>query len=64
MFQRDVTIDRKLERQCKLADLKLGIISAHVPSNEIAAYEPIFPNLLRVIAMARPGAVIHVGAGA
>lgn len=55
-----VTIDRKLERQHDLVKLRLGFVIAHVPSNEIASYRPIFPALLRAAATVKPGQVVHV----
>ncbi|MGH9446212.1 MAG: hypothetical protein ACRD3O_10845 [Terriglobia bacterium] len=58
-----VTIDSKLERQNDLTRMKLAIVIAHVPSNEITAYESVFPALLEAVTSAKPGSVIHVGAG-
>jgi len=58
-----VTVDRKLERQHDLAKLRLGSVIAHVPSNEIVSYHPIFPALLSAAATVKPGEVIHVERG-
>lgn len=57
-----VTIDRKLERQHKLKELKLGIVIARVPSNKISSYRGIFAALLKAVAAVKPGEVIHVEA--
>lgn len=55
-----VTIDRRLERQYDLKRLRLGFVVAHVPSNEIASYQPIFEALLSAAASVKPGEVVHV----
>ena len=55
-----VTIDRKLERQHNLTELKLGFIIARVPSNEIGSYLPIFAALLEAAGKIKPGEVSHV----
>jgi hypothetical protein len=55
-----VTIDRRLERQHDLKRLWLGFVVAHVPSNEIASYQPIFDVLLSAAASVKPGEVVHV----
>jgi hypothetical protein len=55
-----VTIDRKLERQHNLKELKLGFVFARVPSNEIGSYRPIFVELQKAAESVEPGEVIHV----
>ncbi len=55
-----VTIDRKLPRQHDLGKLRLGVVMARVPSNEIGAYQPIFNALLKAAATVKPGEIIHV----
>lgn len=55
-----VTIDRKLEQQHSLKELRLGIVLAHVPSNEIGAYQPIFAALLKAAEAVQAGEVVHV----
>jgi hypothetical protein len=55
-----VTIDRKLEREHDLKRLRLGFVVAHVSSNEIASFRPIFGALLKAAVSVKPGEVIHV----
>jgi len=55
-----VTIDRKLERQHDLTKIRLKFVIAHVPTNEITSYLPIFPALLSAAANVRPGEVVHI----
>jgi hypothetical protein len=55
-----VTIDRKLERQHDLGRLRLGFVVAHVPTNEMASYRPIFDPLLSAAASVKPGELVHV----
>ena len=55
-----VTIDRKLEHQHNLKKLRFGIIIAHVPSNEIGSYQPIFAALRKAAEAVKAGEVIHV----
>ena len=55
-----VTIDRKLEHQQNLKKLNLGVLVAHVRSNEIRSYRPIFAALLRAAETVKPGELIHV----
>jgi len=55
-----VTIDRKLEQQHNLKEFRLGTVIAHVPSNEIRSYQPIFAALLKAAETVRAGDVIHV----
>lgn len=55
-----VTIDRKLEQEHNLQELRLGTVIAHVRSNEIRAYQPIFAALLKAVETVRAGDVIHV----
>ena len=55
-----VTIDCRLERQHDLTKLRLKFVIAHVPTNEITSYLPIFPALLSAAANVRLGEVVHV----
>ncbi len=55
-----VTIDRKLERQHDLKKLRMGVVVARIPSNEIVAYQPIFAALLKAATGVKAGEVIHV----
>jgi hypothetical protein len=55
-----VTIDRNLEHQQNLARLKLGIVVARVPSNELAYYLPLFEQLRMAAKSVQKGAVIYV----
>jgi hypothetical protein len=55
-----VTIDRKLERQHDLTKLRLKFVIAHVPTNEITSYLPIFPARLSAAANVSPGEVVHI----
>jgi predicted nuclease of predicted toxin-antitoxin system len=55
-----VTIDRKLERQHNLKELKLGFVLARVPNNKIESYRPIFAQLQRAAEDVKPGEVLHV----
>jgi hypothetical protein len=55
-----VTIDRKLEHQHNLKELKLGFVFARVPSNKIEAYRPIFADLQKAAENVKPGEVIRV----
>jgi hypothetical protein len=55
-----ITIDRKLEYQHNLKNMKLGFVLARVPNNEIGSYEPIFSELLEAAERVKPGEVIHV----
>jgi predicted nuclease of predicted toxin-antitoxin system len=59
-----ITIDRKLEHQHNLTELKLGIVIARVLSNEITAYLPILPSLLEAAESVKLVGVIHVRARA
>lgn len=58
-----VTIDRNLERHVNPAKLKLGIIIAHVASNEICSYQSIFTALLDAATNIRAGEILYVHAG-
>lgn len=58
-----VTIDRNLERHVDLESLKLRLIMAHVPSNEIRSYRPIFTALLEAATALKAGEILHVHAG-
>ena len=55
-----VTIDRKLERQHDLKKLRMGVVVARVPRNEIVAYRPIFAALLAAATRVKAGEIIHV----
>ena len=55
-----VTIDRKLEHQHNLRNLRVGILIAIVPNNEIRSYRPIFAELLKAAQAVNAGEVIHV----
>jgi hypothetical protein len=55
-----VTVDRRLEKQNKLSEFKLGFVIAHVPNNRSDAFEPIFKLLNEAAEKVRPGEVIHV----
>ena len=55
-----VTIDRNLERQHNLKKLKLGVVLARVPNNEIVSYKPIFAELLEAAERVNPGEVVRV----
>lgn len=55
-----VTIDRKMELQHNLKKLRLGILIARVPSNEISSYQPIFDELRKAAETIQPGQVIHI----
>lgn len=57
-----VTIDHKPERQHDLKKLKLGVVIAHVRSNELTSYQSMFPELLEAATTVRAGEVIHVRA--
>ena len=57
-----MTIDRRIELQQDLSKLKLGIVIARVPNNQISSYRPIFASLLNAAIMVDPGNVIHVSA--
>jgi len=59
-FDAFVTIDRKLERQHDLKKLRMGVVVARVPRNEIVAYRPIFAALLAVPTRVKAGEIIHV----
>ena len=55
-----VTVDRKLEHQHNLKEFRIGTVIAHVPSNEIRSYQPIFAALLKAVETVSAGDVIHV----
>jgi hypothetical protein len=55
-----VTIDRRLEKQHRLSEMKMGFVLALVPSNEIASYKPIFRSLFEAAVAVEPGQVIRV----
>jgi len=55
-----VTIDRKLERQHNLKELKMGFVLARVPNNKIDSYRPIFGQLLMAAEDVKPAEVLHV----
>ena len=55
-----VTIDRSLEHQQNLERFNLGFIIVRVRSNEIRAYEPLFPQLREAAENVRAGQVIHI----
>jgi hypothetical protein len=57
-----VTIDRKLERQHDLSNLRLGFVVARVVNNTLAAYLPVFVKLREAAERVRPGEVLHVAA--
>lgn len=57
-----VTIDRKLERQYNLSNLRLGFVIARVANNTLAAYLPVFVQLREAVERVRPGEVLHVAA--
>ncbi len=59
-FEAFLTIDRKLERQHNLKELRLGIVVARVRSNEIGSYQPIFAALLKAATAVKAGEVVHV----
>jgi hypothetical protein len=59
-FDAFVTIDQKLEHQRDLKKAKLGVIIAHVRSNELASHQSIFPALLEAASALKAGDVIHV----
>jgi hypothetical protein len=56
-----VTIDRKLESQHNLQNLKLGFVIARVPDNKLASYQPLFEELKAAAERAGAGDVIHIG---
>jgi hypothetical protein len=55
-----VTIDRNLEHQQNLAKFKIGFLVAHVPSNELRHYLPLFDRLKAAAESVRRGTVLHV----
>jgi len=55
-----VTIDRSLEREAQLSRSGFGTVIAHVSSNLLAAYQPIFDDLLRAAETVKPGETVHV----
>ena len=59
-FEVFVTIDRKLEHHVSSSTLKMGVIVAHVSSNEIRSYQPIFTALLQAAGRVKAGEVIHI----
>jgi predicted nuclease of predicted toxin-antitoxin system len=61
-FEVFVTIDRKLERQHDLSNLRLGFVVARVVNNTLAAYLPVFVQLREAAERVRSGEVLHVAA--
>ena len=55
-----VTIDRRLERQHDLENMRSGFVVARVRSNENRSYHPVFLDLLKAVEDVRPGEIIHV----
>jgi len=57
-----LTIDAGLEFQQNLSKLRLGVVVAHVPKNQLPYYRVIQKEMLAAIDKARPGGIIHVRA--
>jgi hypothetical protein len=57
-----VTIDRKLERQHDLSNIRLGFVIARVANNTLASYPPVFVQLREAVELVRPGEVLYVSA--
>ena len=57
-----LTIDRGLEYQQNLSKLRMGVVVAHVPKNQLDQYSALLKELVNAIETAQPGRVI-VGVG-
>ncbi len=55
-----VTVDRKLETENDLKKFRLGFVVAHVPTNRLDSFEPIFGDMKLAAENVRPREVIHV----
>ena len=55
-----VTIDRSIEREAQLSRIGFGVVIAHVSSNRLVAYQPVFEDLLRAVETVKPGELVHV----
>jgi hypothetical protein len=55
-----VTIDRKIEREHNLTNMKLGFVIAHVRSNRFVDFEPLLAILAAAVGRARHGEVIQL----
>ena len=56
-----VTADQSLEYQQNVARAGLGVIVLIAPSNQVQHLAPLVSNVLRALAMLRPGQVVRVG---
>ena len=56
-----VTVDRRLEFQNALPKFRLGFVIAHVRSNRLQDFIPLFPDLLAAAHSVRPGEILHIG---
>ncbi|MGA3214009.1 MAG: DUF5615 family PIN-like protein [Terriglobales bacterium] len=57
-----VTNDRGIEFQQNIAKLRIGVVVAHVPKNQMAYYRAIRTELLDALTNVRPGEVVHIAA--
>ena len=55
-----VTVDKNLEYQQNLSQLKLGLIVVTVPDNNIKYFKPIFADLQDAAGLIRPGQIIRI----
>ena len=55
-----VTVDRRLEQQNELGELKPGFIVVRVPHNRLEAFEPVFEQLKLAAETVGQGEVVYV----
>ena len=56
-----LTIDRGIEHQQNLSKLRIGIVVARVPKNQLAHYQGLRQQLVEAVNSVGPGVVGHVG---
>jgi Domain of unknown function (DUF5615) len=59
-FQAFLTLDRGIEYERNLTQLRIAIVMIHAKSNRLADLLPQAPELLRALRSINPGQLVHV----
>jgi hypothetical protein len=55
-----LTLDTSLRYQQNLAERRIAVVIIHAQSNRLVHISPLFPACLKVLAIIKPGNIVHV----
>ena len=56
-----ITLDKSLEHQQSIANVRICIVVLHAVNSRYETLQPLIPQIRDAVARAKPGSIIHLG---